>query len=124
MEKCKKAAELKSTSDLKLSKHQWSYLFKKYTDLPGIVYAGRKFAYNPMRELPASQVPLALYELERQLKLNGYIRSDINGCTFAIGALYKRSMALNVLNYSHIRLIVSTTNHTRPSKIQEMKAHG
>ncbi len=94
MEKCKKAAELKSTSDLKLSKHQWSYLFKKYTDLPGIVYAGRKFAYNPMRELPASQVPLALYELERQLKLNGYIRSDINGCTFAIGALYKKVYGL------------------------------
>lgn len=94
MEKCKKAAELKSTSDLKLSKRQWNYLFKKYKNLPGIVYAGRKFAYNPMRELPASKVPLTLYELEKQLKLNGYIRSDINGCTFAIGALYKKVYGL------------------------------
>lgn len=94
MAKCKKAAELKSTSDLKLSKRQWSYLFKKYKDFPGIVYAGRKFAHNPMRELPASQVPLTLYELERQLSLNGYIRSDINDCTFAIGALYKKVYGL------------------------------
>lgn len=91
MEKCKKAARLKSIDELNLPKRKVEYLFRWYKDLPEIVYAGRKFAYESKRwwRIPTT-VPLTLFDLKDALEKKGYIRNDINDYTFGIGTLYKR----------------------------------